>query len=487
MRRAGLPLRGIRPRLAPLLASLLLPVALPAAAPAQEAPTATEALDATEARIAAEVDARTGEAIAFLERAVNINSGTMHHEGVREAGRLFAAELEALGFRTRWIDQSAVDRAGHLFAERPAAAEVEDPPRLLLIGHLDTVFEGDSPFQRFERLDDSTATGPGVADMKGGDVVLLYALAALHAVGSLDRAQVTVALIGDEEDAGLPIATSRGDLIEAGRRADVALGFEGASGDGHRAVIARRGSGGWTLRVTGREGHSSRVFTEEYGSGAIFEAARILRGFHEEVRVEDDVTFNPGIVLGGTEVRYDEQRNRGDATGKTNVIARTVLVDGGLRFLTEAQKERARERMRAVVARHLPGTSAEVEFRDKYPAMPPTEGNRALLELLDDVSRSLGHGPVEPVEPGSRGAADISFVAPYVDGLDGLGPVGSGAHTTEERVDLRSLPVATRRAALLLHRLATRGPPPEVRPRMSDARDARTDANRGRESGRQNR
>jgi len=260
-----------------------------------------------------------------------------------------------------------------------------------------------------------------------------------------------VALIGDEESAGLPLEVSRGDLIEAGREADVALGFE--SGDPHQAVTSRRGSSAWTLRATGREGHSSGIFGETLGAGAIYETARILYRFYEDVRGARSLTFNPGVVLGGTELTYDDAEKSGAAAGKTNVVAQTALVDGDLRFLTEEEKEEAREEMRAIVADHLPGTSAEIVFQDKYPGMPPTAGNQRLLELYGEVSEDLGYGSVEANDPISRGAADISFVAPHVDGIDGLGPWGQGAHSPNETLALPSLVVAAQRAAVLLHRL----------------------------------
>ncbi len=404
-------------------------------------------LSPVEQAIATHVDSHVADAETLLEQVVNMNSGTMNHEGIRDVGSIFQQEFDALGFSTRWIGMpDSVNRAGHLFAERIGTRG----RRVLLIGHLDTVFEPGDPFQELSR-EGSTATGPGVVDMKGGIVAMVHALAALDAVGALDGATIRVALIGDEEFAGLPLELSRGDLVAAAQESDVALGFEG--GETGRAVVARRGSSAWTLEVSGQQGHSSLIFGERFGSGAIFEAARILHRFHDEVRGPEYLTFNPGIILGGTDVDYNSTDNRGTSFGKTNVIAQRVVVDGGLRFISEEQKEAAREQMRAIVADHLPGTSAEVFFKDKYPAMPPTEGNQALLVLLDQVSRELGQGPVEPFDPAERGAADISFVAPYVDGLDGLGPFGSGAHTPDEQLDLVSLPAVTKRAALVIYRL----------------------------------
>jgi glutamate carboxypeptidase len=406
-------------------------------------------LVADEGRIAAHVDAHAEDAIAFLARLVDVNSGTMNHAGVRQVGAMLRAELEALGFEARWIDMTSVNRAGHLFAERRGSRR-----RLLLIGHLDTVFEAESPFQRFER-DGSGARGPGVEDMKGGDVVILFALKALASVGALGGTTMTVAFTGDEEDPGKPVAVSRRDLFEAGRRSDVALEFEGLARDGGRdyATIARRGASEWSLTVTGRVGHSSAIFKEAAGSGAIFEAARILDAFRRELSGEAHLTFNPGLVLGGTEVTRDPAHQRGTAFGKTNVISPTTVVTGDIRTISDAQLQGVRDLMRAIVARHLPGTSAEITFADGYPAMPPTAANQSILDLLNEVNRDLGVPSLAALDPDLRGAGDISFVAPDVPGLAGLGMPGSGAHTPSEAADLAALPLQIKRAALLIYRL----------------------------------
>jgi len=130
-----------------------------------------------------------------------------------------------------------------------------------------------------------------------------------------------------------------------------------------------------------------------------------------------------------------------------------VVVAGDLRFISEEQRESAKTRMRTIVAQNLPKTSATVTFQDSYPAMSPTPGNYTLLRQLDQVSQELGFGSVKAVDPGLRGAADISFVAPFLDALDGLGVVGSGGHTVEEAVDLTSLPIMAKRAAIFIYRL----------------------------------
>lgn len=410
-------------------------------------------LDEQESAIAAWVDANAGAAEALLEELVNINSGTMNHAGVRAVGARLAREFELLGFATEWLElPPETQRAGHLFARHAG----DRGRKILMIGHLDTVFEADDVFQKFTR-DGTTAYGPGVYDMKAGDVAILFALKALAATGALDGAQIVAAFTGDEESPGEPLSISRHDLIEAGRWADVALGFEAGVADDEAewATIARRSSSGWLLEVSGRQAHSSGIFGEDTGAGAIFEAARILNGFYDEVRGEQYLTFNAGSILGGTEVEYDPEHTRGSAFGKTNVVPRRAVVHGGLRTISEEQTARARAAMRSVVARHLPQTDAQITFFDGYPAMAPTAGNRRLQRMLSDVNVALGRREMPALDPGRRGAADISFVAPYTDALAGMGAYGDGAHTPDEQLDLASLPVVIKRAAILVHRLAS--------------------------------
>lgn len=412
------------------------------------------ALDATEARIVDWVDAHNDEALALVEETVNINSGTLNFDGVRRVGDVLSGHFRAAGLDTEWIDGAPFERAGHLVARWRGGAAA--PRRhLLLIGHLDTVFEPDSPFQRFERISETEARGPGTTDMKGGNVVMLHALRALRSVGALDALDVTVVLTGDEERSGRPLSAAREALVEAARAADVAIGFEDGDGNPKTAVIARRGSGSWQLRVTGKPAHSSQVFQPEVGAGAIYEAARALSGFREALADEEDLTFNAGVVLGGTDVDFDAGQARGSAFGKNNVIAEHALVTGDIRAMSPEQYERATRAMFGVAAANLPHTSAELTFSESYPPMAPSEGNRRLLRLYDAVSRDLGFGPVEAVNPRNAGAADVSFAAGLVEmALDGIGLMGRGGHTVDEVADLTTLSMQTQRAAVLMLRLA---------------------------------
>ncbi|MCO4821962.1 MAG: M20/M25/M40 family metallo-hydrolase [Flavobacteriaceae bacterium] len=401
-----------------------------------------------EKKILKTIEANNAEAIQFLKDVVNINSGTMNHDGVKKVGDSFAKAFNEIGFATSWYDMSQVNRSGHLFAETSG----DKGQRLLLIGHLDTVFEADSPFQEFKMINDSVAHAPGGNDMKGGNVIILYALKALAENGLLEDAQIIAAFTGDEEATGKPLSISREHLIEAGKRSDIALGFENSTGF-NDATIARRGSSDWRVDVTGVRAHSSEIFSERVGAGAIFEMSRILNAFYTKVKGEEFLTFNPGIILGGTQLDYEQQLSKGNVFGKSNVVAQTVTVYGGLRFISEEQKESARAKMRDIVNDNLPKTSAKATFIDSYPAMGPTKGNKELLEKFSAVSKDLGYGEVVAYDPLKRGAADVSFVAQYVDGLDGLGTMGDGGHTPEETVNLNTIEDLTKRAALLIYRL----------------------------------
>ena len=409
-------------------------------------------LDADEQRMADWIDAHAEDAIALLEETVNISSGTMNHAGVRKVGAVMRRELDALGLETEWIELPPdMQRAGHLFGRKTSGSG----KKFVLIGHLDTVFESDDEFQAFAR-DGDTATGPGVEDMKGGNVVIVYALKALQEIGALDDIPVVVAYTGEEEKYGSTLSISRKDLVDAGKWADIGLGFESAmTFDGEDwGTVARRSSSEWLLTVEGTQAHSSGIFSDDVGAGAIFEAARILNGFYEEVRGEEHLTFNAGTIQAGTDVNYDKQQNRGATFGKTNVVPRVAVVHGGIRTISQEQLDRAKAKMTEIVAASLPHTKAKIEFGEGYPPMFPTEGNRALLQVLSQVNEDLGRSPMQELDPSKRGAADISFVAPYTDAIAGMGPLGEGGHTPHESIDLTSMPLAIKRAAILIYRLS---------------------------------
>ncbi len=403
-----------------------------------------------EKKLVSWVDAHNEEATALLKELVEINSGTMNFAGVKAVAEVLLPRFEALGMEVAFTDGSGYHRAGHLIAKIAGGKG----PKILMIGHLDTVFEPDSPFQEWTQLDDNTVNAPGIADMKGGDVIILQALSALHAQGLLEDMNIWVVMTGDEELSGSPLAASKAELVKAAKWADIALGFENADGNPATVNVARRSSSGWMLEVQGKAGHSSQVFKPSIGAGAIYETSRILNQFYEKLAGEEFLTFNPGAILGGTEVSYDMATKSGTAYGKNNVVAQSAVVTGDIRCLSKEQLLRAQETMREIVSQSLPQTNANITFSEGYPPFSPKEGNYSLMKEFSQLSEDLGFGPVTAVNPADAGAADISFTGEYVErGIDGLGLSGANDHSINEIGYLDALPKQSKRTAVLLYRL----------------------------------
>ena len=405
-----------------------------------------------ERKIIKAVDKHSESAIALIKKSVNINSGTMNFEGVRAVGSLFQKELDKLGFKTELTNGEAYGRAGHLIATRKG----NKGPKFLMIGHLDTVFELESPLQEYTMQNDSIIKGPGVADMKGGDVIIILAMQALKDAGLLDDMSIEIIMTGDEEKSGAPIALSKKDLIDAAKRADIALGFENGDNNPKTIVVARRGSSSWQLNVTGEPAHSSQIFTEGIGAGAIYETSRILNEFYVQLAKEKDLTFNPGFIIGGTTLKPDTDGTGGHAFGKTNVVSQETIVRGDLRAVSLEQLTKAKATMKRIVSENYPKTKAEIVFSaGGYPPLSLTEGNTKLLGYFNTVSQDLGFGSVTAVNPRNAGAADISFTSEYVDmAIDGLGLTGGGGdHTINEKGNLNTVAIQAKITAVLMYRL----------------------------------
>ncbi len=414
--------------------------------------TSHAALDKNEREIVKQVEQNMPQALEEIKQAVNINSDSLNIEGVKKVGAIATEQLKAIGFEVEWLDGSAFNRAGHVLATH----ESNDPDaiKILMIGHLDTVFAKHDNFTTYKQIDEHTASGPGVADMKGGNTIIITALKSLQALNLLENVSVKVLLTGDEESSGRPLSLSKKAIVDAAIWADVALGFENGDNNIKTAMAARRGYTGWTLNVTANAAHSSQIFSDNVGYGAIYEASRILNNFREQLATQPNLTFNPGLIVGGTDAQYDSANSSATAFGKSNVIAQTVHVAGDLRALSPKQVEGAKKVMQQIVAKSLNGSQAELIFEDGYPPMGLTEGNKKLLALYSQASQDLGYNKVVAANPRNAGAADISFAANHVDmALDGLGLMGSGAHTKNETADLTSLNKNTAKTALLIYRL----------------------------------
>lgn len=412
-------------------------------------------LNPTESKIVQAIDSQAQQPVDLLRQLVEINSGTKNLDGVRAVGKALMPQFEALGFRARWVAMDEVQRAGTLVAEHPCPEAGKCGKRVLLIGHMDTVFEKESPFQHFTMIDEKTASGPGTNDMKGGLVVMLSALNALKSSGALDRADIKVVLSGDEEAAGHPLEIARREMIAAAKDSDAGLEFEATARENgvFYGSTSRRGAISWHLETTGQTGHSAGVFGSQMGYGAIYELARILDAFRTQLP-EQYLTYNVGLVLGGTTAQLNQVQTGGDATGKSNIVAPSAIAIGDLRCISQEQVERVENKMQAIVMQHLAKTDAKIEFYEAYPAQSPNVANRALLKLLNQVNRSLGQPDMPELDPMKRGAGDSAFVAQYIPTLAGVGSSGSGDHSAAEKIDLTSIPIDTKRAALVIYRLS---------------------------------
>lgn len=409
--------------------------------------------DKFEKQLVSQINSQLSDSQKLLEKLVNINSGTMNFTGVRQVGEVLKSQFDTIGFDTEWLDGSEFGRAGHLVATYTSEQNPQ-APKILLIGHLDTVFAKDDDFQGVTPLAENRQAGPGITDMKGGNVIMFAALQALQQLGLLEQLNIKVVMTGDEESSGRPLEKSKKALVDAAIWADIALGFEDADGDINTAVTARRGSVGWTLTTSGTAAHSSQIFTEAVGYGAIFELARILNEFREQLSDTPLLTFNPGVIAGGTRVSDSKSASTIESFGKRNVVAQTAIVKGGLRAVSPEQLIETQAAMQVIVNQHLPLADATLTFADGYPPMQQTPGNLDLLAIYSKVSVDLGYKPVSAVNPRNAGAADISFVADHVDmAIDGLGLMGAGGHTKEEVADMTSFGQNIEKTAVLLYRL----------------------------------
>jgi len=417
------------------LALALLDFALPN-------PANAEPLDAEELELKVILDER-GEAMQdTLERWVNLNTGSFDLEGLESQAQLLASELDPLGFQVQLEPGPTVDLPGRgsvqtgpiVVARREAQISGPAAPRFLLVGHYDTVFEKDSPFQTFVRAENDPlrAQGPGSCDMKGGLVILIEVLRGLRDIGELDRASWVVLLNGDEEIGSLG---SREQIEAAARQADYGFVFESGQGSG-AMVRSRRGLGQFHLSVEGVSSHAGSA--HERGRSAIAALAAKVLEIEALTDYDKGITLNVGTISGGT---------------KRNIVPALAEAWIDLRYDEPEDGERIRGEIEAIAAKpHVPGTTTSVWGTLHRPPKLPSAAVDRLLERHAEVVRALGETSPEPRHSG--GGTDGSLMgAVGLTTLDSLGAIGGRAHTTDEFIDLASLPRRATIAAILLHRL----------------------------------
>jgi glutamate carboxypeptidase len=394
-----------------------------------------------ELEIVAWLAQQESEMVGFLEDITSINSGSFNKQGMEQLTGIFAAEFSDLGFATSRLPGGAIDVphcpnssldfdvADHLLATRAGSGA-----RLLLMGHMDTVFPSDSPFQEFS-LENGVIRGPGVFDMKGGLVVMLFALKALDEFDLLEGKTVTVLLNSDEEIGSL---SSRQHLEQQARQHDYGLVFEGSVSNNQ--IRQRKGLGQARLVVHGRASHAGAAHQD--GRSAIRELAYKIIEIEDMTDYETGVTVNVGLVSGG------EARN---------MVAPCAEAYVDLRYPLPQQGEAARQQFEEIAASlySVPPDSADVSselwVNLHRPPKIPTPASDRLLDRTIAIGALLGEqiGVAD-----SGGGTDGSLTqAAGLPTLDSLGLIGSGGHSQREQVELDSFVQTTRRAAILIHRL----------------------------------
>ena len=425
-----------------LSASLLFTQALFIQAGAAQSAMVESALSTQEREIVSWVADQEDDMVALLERLTNINTGTLNKAGVAEVVGLLNTELLQLGFDSRTLagdviempscpgSEYTIDVADHLLATKSGEGK-----RMLMIGHVDTVFPVDSPFQTFSR-DGDTAYGPGVSDMKGGLVVMLYALKALNHFGELEDKAISILLNSDEEIGSL---SSRKYVEQQAALHDFGLVYE--SSGNNRLTRARKGLGQARFVVTGRASHAGGA--HQQGRSAIKELAYKIVQIENMTDYESGVTVNVGVINGG------EARN-------TIAPCAEALVD--LRYPEPQQGLDAVKRWEEIFGSvySYPVDSGELSTNSwtslHRPPKIPTEESDALLNKTIAIGRLLGQ---EFTVTDSGGGTDGSLTqAAGLPTLDSLGSDGTGAHSKREQGRISSLVERAQLSVVLIGRLA---------------------------------
>ncbi|WP_411075882.1 M20 family metallopeptidase [Streptomyces sp. cmx-4-7] len=381
--------------------------------------------------------ARRADYLRDLEELVSVDSGSYSAEGVDEVADWIERRLERIGFtveRVRFPSTPDGHRTGDALVgrRRGTLPESEGGRRILLAGHMDTVFENGTAAARPFWIDGSTAYGPGVSDDKGG---LLAGLTALEILGDLgaDAYDELVLLATPDEEIGSPASRPLIEATAAG--VHFGLGLECARENGD-LVIARKGVADFLLTVTGRAAHAG--IEPERGANAALAAAHLTVALQALNGHWDDVTVNVGVVRAGT---------------RANIVCPQAELRIEVRAATTADIQRVTRAIREAADQPgVPGVTVEVEQLDLCPPMEDTPASRRMFDHARAAARAAG---IELGAAATGGVGDANLIAGAgIPVLDGLGPVGGADHTPQEWLDVTSVP---QRIALLADLIASLG------------------------------
>jgi glutamate carboxypeptidase len=359
------------------------------------------------------------EALSFLEQMVSMESPTLNKsltdKLVASVQKQFQQKLHSIPAEIALVP---AEKFGHHLR---VTCKGQSSDRVLLLGHTDTVWPAGEIQKRPFRIEGGRAFGPGVFDMKGGILLMWIALSALTKTKDLNKS-VTVLLTSDEE---LGSSSSR-SLIEAEARTCRAVLVLEPSLPGGMLKTARKGSGRFTVKAIGRAAHAG--VDPEKGINAIEEISRQVLKIHKIANAERGTTVSVGLVQGGT---------------RSNVVPAEAAVEVDVRITSFEEAERVTNAMQSL-APELAGARLDIHGAISRPPMERTSETVRLFEIAREVGRKIG---LELSEGSTGGSSDGNFTAALgIPTLDGLGPVGDGAHAVHEWVDIESLPA---RAALV--------------------------------------
>jgi glutamate carboxypeptidase len=353
--------------------------------------------------------------IALWKQIVNTESGPDQIDGVNRVGDILAAEMEKFGCT---VHRVKVRNAGDMvIGEWNTSAELAP---VVLMGHIDTVFTPGAARKNPFRIDDKGfAHGPGVADMKGGDVIALYVLKALQQADYQKR-PVKLVFVPDEETLHMR-SDGKERIAEAVKGAAAVFNFEPAPAKG-KVVVGRYGGGPVSIRVHGIAAHSGGA--PEKGRSAILEAAHKILALEAENDIPRGKLINCGAVEGGI---------------GENTIPAECLIRIGIRFRTAAIGKEIFALLDRVTNTHsVPDTTAELDISHTIPCMDTTETVKKLFASVQETAKDCGIGELEGIQVGGLSDAGIAIQA-GIPTLCGMGVVGTGAHTFEESADVDSL------------------------------------------------
>lgn len=369
------------------------------------------------------IEASEGKMLALLEKLVNIDCGTYCKSGVDRVGDILSKHLALLDFSVTRSEQEAY--GNHVIGHKTGTGD----HRILFIGHMDTVFPEGTVQKRPFRLEGGRAYGPGVCDMKGGIVCLLFALEALkeQKPETYDRIRMDVIFNSDEE---ILSPTSRPIIEDLAKKADTVCVFEPAR-PGGEYVIQRKGVGKYVMAVSGRAAHAGAQ--PEQGRSAIGALAHKIVLLHGLTDLSEGTTVNVGLIRGGE---------------RSNVVAEAAYAEIDIRVPDHAAAERLDRQVQEIAKmQHVPDTACEVSGGMLFPPMLPSPQSERLFTSILEAGRLIG---LELRGISTGGGSDGNHAAQFAPTVDGMGPQGSGAHSDREFIEAATLSERSKVTALFL-------------------------------------